>query len=158
MRNQKGIIGIIVVVAFFATFMLSFNGTTQNISQEDRLKAIDSLLTAAEKRIIDLESQIKALEIRVLTLEKSKTIGSPIAGKAVVKPAVTSTAGTSVGKNQVFHATPGQTVYLNGSGTKFHFWDGCQWFGYGQETLLETALEGGAVECLLCQGHKVIKK
>jgi hypothetical protein len=155
MRNSKGIIGLVVLVAVFVAVVISTTGMTQNVSQEDRLKAIDIYITSAEKRIVDLESQIKALETRVQTIEKSKAIASPVS-KAVVKSAIVP--AIIAGKNQVFHATPGQTVFLNSQGTKFHFWDGCAWFGYGNETTLETALEGGAVECLLCQGHKVIKK
>ena len=156
MRNQKGIIGLVVIIAVFIAVVISTSTMSQNVSQEDRLKSIDSYITSAEKRIADLESKLSAVELRVLTLEKSKTIASPLASKAVTKSAIVP--AVVAGKNQVFHATQGQTVFLNAAGTKFHFWDGCTWFGYGNESTLEEALAGGAVECILCQGHKVIKK
>jgi len=153
---KKGIVGLVILVCVFIAVAMASRGIAVDVSQEERLAQIEKRITEAETRLGKIETEYGKI-IATLEIEKIK----PVAKLNALLPAInksTAQLSPAVSKTAISHAETGQTVYLNASGTKFHFWDGCQWFGAGEPTTLELALSQGAKECILCQTHKVIKQ
>ena len=153
MRNQRSIIGLVIIVAVFIAVVISTSTMSQNVSQEEKLKAnnISETPPNLASELADLKAEVKALKIRVDTIEKGRTIVSPLVSKAVPKSAVASASATKISV-----ATPGQIVSLNASSTKYHFWDGCRWYDPASTTTLEDVPET-AKPCMLCTKHLTIK-
>jgi len=152
---RKGIVGLVILICVFVAVVMSSRGIAVDISQEERLAQIEKRITEAETRLGKIETEYGKI-IATLEFEKIKPVAKLNALPAINKS--TAQLSPAVSKTAISHAEAGQTVYMNASGTKFHFWDGCTWFGAGDPTTLELALSQEAKECVLCQTHKIIKQ
>jgi len=147
--NKKGIVGLSVLIVCIISLLISSRGIISDVDIQTSLSKISDVVDTHGKAIAEHTARIEKLE--------TKPVGKTIGNQKTLPKLSTANVGSTT-KNQVFHAEDGQVVYLNSEGTKFHFWDGCTWYGYGDESTKEAAVSGGAKECLLCQGHKVIKQ
>ena len=145
--NKKSLVGLVVLLVAAASLIFSGRGLISDVDVQLSLSKMSDTVDVQGKALAALTARVERLEAVKTICNQSKTLPKLTTGKVGITT-----------KNQVFHADAGQIVYLNAAGTKYHFWDGCTWFGYGEETTKEQAESGGAKECLLCQGHKVIKR
>ena len=134
MKNVKTYLGSIVVVLVLGSLVISLRGIAVDVALDNRIKAIEG----SKPMIANHPANVPV--DNTSTVADTPQIASPTKSGVKATP------------------TAGQTVYLNATGTKFHFWDGCTWFGYGSESVLETAIASGAKPCMLCEMHKVIKQ
>jgi len=147
--NKKGIVGLCVLIVAIIGLIFSGRGVVSDIDMQTSLSKLSDVVDSQQKAIADLTARIVKLESNPV-----KTIQSQVTSLPKLSTATVGIAKT----NQKFEATSGQKVYLNAAGDKFHFWDGCTWYGYGTETTVEQAVSCGARTCMLCEMHKVIKQ
>ena len=146
--NKKGLVGLVVLLVAVASLIFSGRSIVSDVDLQVSLSKMSDTVDTHGKQIADLTARLEKLEAR--------PVGKTIASQATSLPKLsTAKVGITSAKGEKNSPVAGQTVYLNATGTKYHFWDGCTWFGYGTEATLETVPEG-CQPCMLCQMKKVI--
>ena len=152
--NKKGFVGLAVLIVCIVSLIMSGRGVVSDVD-------INALVSKLSETVDSHTKEIANLKLEIEELKKAK-IADLVSAKAMLKTAssdnIVNKIETKLQGKTVYNPVPGQVVYFNADHDKFHFWDGCQWFGYGEETNLTTAQIEGSKPCMLCQMHKVIKQ
>ena len=123
---------------------------------ENRLSQLETLVDGLDDLCLQLKAQIQELSARMDALQASLT-ASPVSKNPAIA-AKSLTGKQPVMQNETNNPgnkpQTGQIVYLNKTSRKYHFWEGCKFWGASQALKFEDLPED-AIPCKLCQLRKV---